>query len=174
MEEKIYGLIVQAQEMQKFALEFKYAAEDIVKSVPDAVRIAVRDSSREIIIEGTEKASKGLLEASRVATAAAAELREAQTTTMLKHSVYLILLAFILSASIYVGLGFFASQRAAELDELTAQAKAMQKTVEKLNSQYGKAMFSTCEGRPCVRVDQKPGEYGETKNGELYMVLFGY
>lgn len=64
----------------------------------------------------------------------------------------------------------------AVLDELTAQARTMQATVAKLSSQYGKVQLSTCgeNKRPCIRVDERLGRYGDTKNGELYMVLFGY
>lgn len=95
---------------------------------------------------------------------------------MTKHVLYIILVAVVVTASIYFGLGFLAKQRAAELDELTAQARAMQATVDKLSSQYGKVQLSTCgeNGRPCIRVDERQGRYGDTKNGELYMVLFGY
>lgn len=173
-EDKIYGLIVQAQEMQKFCLEFKGSAEEVVRSLPDATRSAVRDATREIIVEGTEKASRGLLEASRGATAAAAELHGAHDGALIRHSVYLFLVAVVICAGLWFGLGFMVERRAAELDELTNQARAMQATVEKLNSQYGKAQFSTCGGRPCIRVDERAGRYGESKKGESYYVLFNY
>lgn len=171
-EDKIYGLIVQAQEMQKFCLEFKGSAEGVVKTLPDATRNAVRDVARELIVEGTEKASRSLEEASRRATAAASELHEAHSGALLRHFVCLFLVAVVICAALWFGLGFMVERRAAELDELTNRAKAMQTTVEKLNRQYGKAQFSTCGGRPCIRVDERAGRYGD--KGELYYVLFNY
>lgn len=184
-DDKIYGLIAQAEDIQKHAISLQSTAESVVKNIrvtaedafralPDATRGAVRDAAREIIVEGTEKASRGLLDASSRAMAASEQLRGAGAAALTKHIAVLFFVAIVISAAIYFGLGFLAKQRAAELDELTAQARAMQATVEKLNSQYGKAQFNTCDGRPCIRVEEKDEKRYTTDGGAVYRIIYGY
>ncbi len=159
-EDKIYGLIAQAEDIQGHAVKLQQVAQEAIKTLPEATRGAVRDAAREIIVEGTEKASRSLLDASSRATAASEQLRGASAAALIKHVTVLSLVALVISAAIYFGLGFLVKRRAAELDQVTTQARAMQEAVNKLNSQYAKAQFSTCGGRPCVRVDEQAGRYG--------------
>ena len=173
-QDKIFGLIAQAEDIQKHAVTIQGAVQDALKTLPGTARDAIREAAREILIQEAQKASEGLLDASRGAIVAAEEIRNAQAGALLKHSLILCLVAVMISAAIYFGLGFLAKQRAAELAELADRARTMRATVDKLNSEYGKAMFSTCKGRPCVRVDERAGRYGEPQKGELYMVIFNY
>ena len=173
-EDKIFGLIVQAEDIQRHAVVLQRVAQDAFKTLPDASRSAVSDAAREIIVQGTEKASRGLLDASREAKAAATELRNIQGRAWFVYLFGLCLVAVIIVFGLYFGLGWMIQLRAAELRELKAETQEMQATVDKLNNQYGKALFNTCDGRPCVRVNERLGRYGDVKNGELYMVLFNY
>ena len=52
-EEKIFGLIVQAQEMQKYALEFRETAKKVINGLPDAAKNAISESAT--IIENQAK-----------------------------------------------------------------------------------------------------------------------
>lgn len=45
-EDEVFGLIVQAQEMQKYALEFRFTAEDTLRKLPEASREAINDAAR--------------------------------------------------------------------------------------------------------------------------------
>ena len=123
-EDKVYGLIVQAQEMQRFALEFKGTAEGVLKILPDACRNAVRDAAREFITEGAENANKSLLDASKEAIAAAGAIRSAQSWALVKHIAILFGIALLLAAALY-GVkrsSYFSKEKAWEL-ELGENAK---------------------------------------------------
>lgn len=63
-EDKIFGLIAQAEDIQAHAVKLQQAAQEAVKTLPDATREAVRVQAREIITEASKNASEGLLRAS--------------------------------------------------------------------------------------------------------------
>ena len=48
-QDKIFGLIAQAEDIQKHALALQRSAQDAVKTLPDASRAAVRDAAKEFI-----------------------------------------------------------------------------------------------------------------------------
>ena len=50
-ENKIFGLIAQAEDIQKHAVALQRAAQDAIKTLPDASRAAVRDAAKEFITE---------------------------------------------------------------------------------------------------------------------------
>ena len=104
-EDKIYGLIVQAQAMQKAALEFQETAEALLKSVPtgvpDVVRDAIRDTAKEIIKETIKDASMDLRRASKEAAAASEELRSILRWAWPIHVFCLVLAAVVVMAIIY-------------------------------------------------------------------------
>jgi hypothetical protein len=58
-EDKIYGLIAQAEDIQAHAVALQRAAQEAVKTLPDASRGAVREAAREFIVQGAETASRG-------------------------------------------------------------------------------------------------------------------
>ena len=174
-EDKIYGLIVQAQEMQKFCLEFKGAAEGVIKTLPGVARDAVGDVAKEIIVEGTKKVSVGLLDASNKAMAAADELRRVHTVALLKHIFVLACIAVLLAA----GLWTWGNWTWSDVQTARTELALLQATVEKLESQYGKATLRMCTAsdgskRPCIRTDERAGLFGEPKKGETYRVIYGY
>jgi hypothetical protein len=141
--DKLYGLIVQAQEMQKYALEFRGTAEDAVERLPEAVRDAVWSAAREILTKEAEKASQGILEASSVASAAADELRGAQTRALLKHVVCLLLVGVVMVTSLYFGAGFLIRGRLDELERLGRDVAAYRGAVAELESKTWGVEFIT-------------------------------
>lgn len=173
-EDKIFGLIAQAEDIQKHAVALQRSAQDAIKTLPDASRAAVRDAAREFITEGAEKASRGILEASREALAASAELRGTQMTTLLKHILCLVLVAVVIVTALYFGSGQLIRSRLAEAQRLSSQVAALEASAMDFAQRAGKAVLATCGERLCVRVDERAGRFGETQNGELYMVLFNY
>lgn len=94
--------------------------------------------------------------------------------SMITHIQRLTLAALVIGTVICFGLVSFVKYQTSKLEDLTSRAETMQKTVDRLSDQYGKAKFSTCNGRPCIRVNERFGKFGETKDGELYMVIYGY
>lgn len=54
-EDKIFGLIAQAEDIQAHAVKLQQAAQEAVKTLPDATREAVRVQAREIITEASKK-----------------------------------------------------------------------------------------------------------------------
>ena len=172
-QDKIYGLIVQAQEMQRFALEFRATAEDALKRLPDASRRAVSDAAQQILIEGAEKAAKSLLEASGGAIAAAAELHSAQSWALAKHIAVLVLVAAVIVASLYFGAGYLVSSRIAEAQRLGREVIALEARAADFSKRAGKAVLTDCGGRLCVQVDAKAPVY-DGRDGEVFRILHGY
>lgn len=174
-EDKIYGLIVQAQEMQKFCLEFKGTAEGVIKTLPGVARDTVGDVAKEIIVEGTKKASVGLLDASSKAMVAAEELSRAHTAALIKH-IFVLTCTTVLFAA---GLWAWGNWAWSDVQTARAELAQLQAAVEKLESQYGKATLSMCtetngNKRPCIRTDERAGLFGDPKKGETYRVIYGY
>lgn len=166
----LYGLIVQAQEMQKFALEFQETALKAVNAVPDAAKAG----TGEAIIERTKEAAESLETASKKAIDASDQLRITMSRAWTVHILGLVVAALVIAVTVYAGLGIAAKRKTAELETLTVQAQEMEAAVEKLDAKLGKIKLSNCSGRPCVRVDERPGRYGDSNKGELYMVIYGY
>lgn len=140
-EEKIYSLMVQAEDIQAHAVKLQREADAAIERLPEAVRDAMNRISRD---------------------------------TLITHIQWLVIVALVVVIAITVGLGLFVKRQVSELEDITARAETMQKTVDSLSDQYGKAKFSTCAGQPCIRVDERKGKFGETKKGETYMVIYGY
>lgn len=129
-EDKIFGLIVQAEDIQKHAIALQRAAQDAVKTLPDASRSAVRDAAKEFIIEGAEKASRGVLEASNEAKATSAALRR----TGLMQGVFLVVVALVVIGVAYAVSGFLVKSRVDELAELKAQVVTERGTLAELKA----------------------------------------
>lgn len=146
-EDKIYGLIAQAEDIQGHAVKLQQVAQEAIKTLPEATRGAVRDAAREIIVEGTEKASRGLLDASSRAIAASEQLRGASAAAMIKHVAVLSLVALVISAAIYFGLGFLVKKRAADLDALSVQVSAHRATLAELQAKtWGLELITFSDG----------------------------
>lgn len=170
---KIYGLIVQAQEMQKYALEFRGTAQEAVNTIPGSVRQGMREAAREIISGEAKEASACLASTAREAREATDQLRLLLSKTWMMHCLWLVIAALVIGVVGYMSFGFLISKQASELEDLQIQAQRMEAVVNKLNSKLGKAEITTCNDRPCIRVDGRPGGF-TGKNGQDYMVIYGY
>lgn len=129
-EDKIYGLIAQAEDIQKHSIALQRAAQDAIKTFPDASRTAIRDAAREFIAEGAEKASRGLLDASNEARATSAALRR----TGLIQGLFLLAVALVIGAVGFAVMGFIGKSRLAELHELKAAIRQEQAILGELQS----------------------------------------
>lgn len=129
-ENKIFGLIAQAEDIQKHAVTLQRAAQDAVKTFPEAARGAVRDAAREFIVQGAETASKCLLGASDEAKAAASALRR----TGLMQGVFLLVVALVIIGVGYFVGGWVLKSRVTELAELKAAIRAEEATLAELQS----------------------------------------
>jgi hypothetical protein len=116
-EDKFFSLIAQAEDIQTHAVKLQQVALEAIKKLPDVSRAAVRDATKEFIVEGAEKASRGLLDASNEAKATSAALRR----TGLLQGVFLLAVALVVSGAAYVVVGFLVKSRVDELAELKAQ-----------------------------------------------------
>ena len=63
-QDKIFGLIAQAEDIQKHAVALQRAAQEAIKTLPDASRTAIRDAAKEFI---TAVVALGLFTSARVA-----------------------------------------------------------------------------------------------------------
>lgn len=129
-EDQLYGLMAQAEDIQKHAVAFQRAAQDAVKTLPDAAKGAVRDAAREFIVQGAETASRGLLDASSEAKAAASSLRR----TGLMQCVFLLAVALVVISATYAAGALLAKNRVDELAELKAAIRAEEAILAELRS----------------------------------------
>lgn len=129
-DDKIFGLIAQAEDIQKHAVALQRSAQDVIKTLPDASRAAVRDAAREFIIEGAEKASRGLLNASNEAKDTATALRR----TGLMQGFFLLAVALVVGGVGFAVMGFIGKSKIAELNELKAAIRTEQATLNELQS----------------------------------------
>ena len=173
-DDKIYGLIVQAQEMQKYALEFKGFAEDAVKKLPDATKNAVREAAKEYIIEGVERVSTSIQNAAVATSTASETLQQTLRWKWTIHALSLVLVAIVILAALYFGAGAMISYKTDELNLLNEQILIMEARINKLSKDGGKAIVTECgeQKRPCIRVDKNKVEY--TRDNEVYMIIHGY
>lgn len=167
IEDKIYGLIAAAEEMLKVCKETEGMAKDAILQLPDAARRAVFNSVTELLPQEAKKASEGILRASNQVSMAAREVQDTLRKRWLIAVGVLVLAPILTTAALYFGSGHVISSRLAEAERLSNQ-------VAKLKAQGGKIEVEKCDGRLCVRVDERAGRYGEKQKGETYMVLFGY
>lgn len=130
-DDKIYGLIAQAEDIQKHAVALQRSAHDAIKTLPDVSRAAVRDAAREFITEGAEKASKGLLDASNKAKATATALRR----TGLMQGVFLVAVAVVIAGGSYFAMRFIGAREIAQLQELKEQVRAERVILSEMQSQ---------------------------------------
>lgn len=165
-EDKIFGLIAQAEDIQKHAIALQRAAQDAVKTLPDASRGAVRDAAREFIIEGAEKASRGILDASNDAKATSTALRR----TGLFLSVFLIAVALVMAGAGFAVMNFYGKSKLQELAELKAAIRTEQATLNELQSKTWGLELLTINGKRWIRFKRgdTPGETGTWENGKWH------
>jgi hypothetical protein len=127
-DDKIFSLIAQAEDIQSHAVKLQRVALDAIEKLPDASRTAVRDATKEFIVEGAEKASRGLLDASNEAKATSAALRR----TGLLLGVFLLMVALIIIGIAYILSDDLVKSRVAKLAELQAQIDKEQTALAEL------------------------------------------
>lgn len=167
-DDKIFGLIAQAEDIQKHAVALQRAAQDAIKTLPEASRNAVRDAAREFIAEGAEKASRGLLDASNEAKTAAATLRQTGQRTRLFQVLLLLAVALVIMGAAYGAGSLLIKNRVAELDELKALVIAEQAKLAELQSKTWGLELVIVEGQRWIRfkTGDSPGEKVNWENGK--------
>ena len=129
-EDKIYGLIAHAEDAQNTLRAFQAAAQEAVKTLPNVARGSLRDAAREFIVQGAETASRGLLDASSEAKAAASSLRR----TGFLQGVFLLTVALVVIGATYAAGALLAKNRVDELAELKAAIRAEEAILAELRS----------------------------------------
>lgn len=127
-EDKIFGLIAQAEDIQAHAVKLQQAAQEAVRMLPDATREAVRGQAREIITEASKNASEGLLRASSEAQAVGAMMRRA----WLLHGVFLLVVAGVIAGVSSFAVNYLLKSRINELAELKTAIVAEQRLLGEL------------------------------------------
>lgn len=143
-EEKIYSLMVQAEDMQAHAEKLQNGAEKTFAGLPLAVEQA-----------GQKIRSTGLLGA-----------------------LFVLAVGVVVSSVAVAGVWWGTSSLRDEAAGLRAEVAALEAQANEFSKKAGKAVLSNCgekgKGRLCIRVDERGGRYGDTQNGELFMVIHGY
>jgi len=169
-EDKVFGLIAQAEDIQQHAVALQRAAQDAIKTLPEASRGAVRDAAREFIVQGAETASRGLLEASSEAKAAASALRR----TGLMQGIFLLAVTLVVIGAAYVTGALLVKSRVDELAELKAAIRAEEATLAELRSKtWGLELVNYDDGNRGIilpkgsRVDRS----GAVADGRIGVVI---
>lgn len=169
-EDKIYGLIAHAEDAQNSLRAFQAAAQEAVKTLPDAARGAVRDAAREFIVQGAETASRGLLDASSEAKAAASSLRRVG----LLQGAFLLAVALVIIGAVYVAGQWIFNSRVAELAELKAAIRTEEATLAELWSKtWGLELVKYGDGTRGVILPKgvKVDHTGTTQDGRSAIVI---
>lgn len=169
-EDKIFGLIAQAEDIQKYAVALQRSAQDAVKTLPDASRGAVRDAAREFITEAAEKASRSLLDASNEARATSAALRR----TGLLQGVFLLAVALVIIGATYAAGSLLVKSRVEELAELKAQVTAERSTLDELRSKtWGLELVNYGDGTRGIVLPKgiKVDRTGAVQDGRAAVVI---
>ena len=169
-QDKIFGLIAQAEDIQKHAVALQRAAQDAIKTLPDASRAAVRDAAKEFITEGAEKASRGLLDASNEAKATSAALRR----TGLMQGVFLLAVAMVVIGAAYVAGNLLVKSRVDELAELKTQIEAERDTLAELRSKaWGLELVKYDDGSRGIILPKgvKVDRTGAVQDGRIGVVI---
>lgn len=127
-EDKIYGLIAQAEDIQAHAVKLQASAENALQRLPEAARRTFEEVGRETVTKTAQKASEVLLEASTIAIEASATLR----STGLLQGAFLIAVAILISGASMLILKFSLANRLEELSELRQEIISEKSMLEEL------------------------------------------
>lgn len=144
MEEKLFELMTQAEDLQKHAVKLQNEAQEVFSALPLAVEQAGQK------IRSTRLLGAVFVLAVGVVVAAVAVVGIWWGTSSLRDEA--------------AGLRAEAAALEAQANEFSKKAG---KAVLSTCGEKGK-------GRLCVRVDERAGRYGDTQSGELFMVIHGY
>ena len=138
-DDKLYGLIAQAGDIQKHAVTLQQVAQEAVKGLPGGYKEAVKGAAREILTEAAQNASTALLEACNEAKASSSALRR----TGLLQAVFLLAVALIIAGASLGGLNWFIKSRLSELAEVKSAIQAEKATLADLQSKTWKLELIT-------------------------------
>lgn len=143
-EDQLYGLMAQAEDIQAHAVKLQKTASEAISGLQD-VTVAIDKELR----------SRGLFWA-------------------ICGAVILLVVGIL----VFIGVRWAALWTLADLRQETAHLREevalLEEQARDFKSRAGKAVLSTCEGRICIRVDERYGRFGRSDQGELYMVIHGY
>ena len=144
MEEKIYALMAQAEDIQSQAEKLQQGADKTFVGLSLAVEQA-----------GQKIRATGLLGA-----------------------LYVLAVGGVVAAVAVAGIWWGTSSLRDEAAKLRAEVVALEAQANAFSKKAGTAVLSTCgekeKGRLCIRVDERAGHYGNSQNGELFMIIHGY
>lgn len=129
-EDKIYGFVAQAEEIQGHAVKLQRTAEAVLQSLPGVVRDAIEEVVREEITESTRKAAERLLEASKDAKSASGALRR----TGLLQGIFLLSVAVILVCVGSLALKYMTKMHMDELTDIRQQIATEQDTLTEIQA----------------------------------------
>ena len=143
-EEKIYSLMAQAEDIQAHAEKLQNGAEKTFAGLS----LAVEQAGQKI------------------------------RSTALLGALFVLAVGGVVSSVAVAGVWWGTSSLRDEAAGLRAEVAALEAQANEFSRKAGKAVLSNCgkkgKGRLCIRVDDRSGRYGDTPNGELFMVIHGY
>jgi len=169
-EDKFYGLIAQAEDIQKHAVALQRAAQEAVKELPEAIRAAVRGEARVIIAKATESASTALLDACNEAKASSATLRR----TGLMQGVFLLAAALVLGCAGFFAGNLLLKNRISELGEVKAAIQAEESTLVELRAKtWGLELVNYGDGTRGIILPKgvKVDRAGAVQDGRVGIVI---
>lgn len=99
-------------------------------------------------------------------------------STALLGALFVLAVGGVVSSVAVAGVWWGTSSLRDEAAGLRAEVAALEAQANEFSRKAGKAVLSNCgkkgKGRLCIRVDDRAGRYGDTPNGELFMVIHGY
>lgn len=169
-DEKIFGLIAQAEDIQRHAKALQESAEDAVRRLPEATRAAIRGAADEILTESAKKATESLVRASEGANMAGAVLRR----TVVLQGVFLLAVAIVCAGVGYAALGYVYRGRLADLAEVKAQVRAERATLAELRGgTWGLELVTYDDGTRVIILPKgtKVDRTGAVKDGRTAIVV---
>lgn len=143
-DEQLYTLMAQAEDLQAHAEKLQNRAQETFAALP----LAVEQAENKI------------------------------RSTGLQGALFVLAMGGVVAAVAVAGIWWGTSSLRDEAAGLRAEVAALEAQANEFSKKAGKAVLSTCEekgkGRLCIRVDERAGRYGDTQNGELFMVIHGY
>jgi len=130
LEQTAFTALAVMEEAAKVTKEIQRSAEDALQRLPEAARSSIEGVAREILVEATQEASRGLLEASRETAAASAALIRSGAI----NAIYLLGVALVIVAIVYFGAKLFISNQFKEIASLRQQVAEEESTLKALKS----------------------------------------
>ena len=130
LEQAAFTALAVMEEAAKVTKEIQRSAEDALQRLPDAARSSIEGVAREILVEATQEASRGLLEASRETAAASAALIRSGAI----NAIYLLGVALVIGAIAFFGANLFISHKLEEIATLRQQVAEEESNLKTIKS----------------------------------------